>query len=220
MKISVQNNTAKIIEVLEGLGRVGGGDRTPGLHLSTVYRDLADASGMSKDYGSTQEDQRRGKAFRLGGFLWEEVYEKALAQLYGKLYPTLVQHQEVELDGIIGSPDLLDFHTETVLDTKFTWKSAYKLQDMEKNFWLHLVQNKGYGAMLGGWRKGKLVYYFCNGDYRESGPQYLEVDLEYTKLEIQENWQMLRAHAVRREWLKKGRDGKWQATSQTENGGK
>ncbi len=192
-------DTSKQLD-LSTLGETASGPRSPGVHVSEIWRNIESTLGKY-ERGTTEEDKRRGLTYQLGGFLWEEVFAYAFVSIFGKSWPgSLVVHHEVERDGIVGSPDLLDTVEERVIDTKCTWKSSNKLDDLEKNFWSWLVQLKAYCAMTG-WRRGRLVVYFVNGDYRESGPQVKQIDLEFSEQEVEETWQMLLAHARRRGWL-------------------
>lgn len=178
---------------LEALGRVASGIRAQGLHVSTIIRSIEETLGRYEKDDSA-EGQRRGRTYQLGGFLWEIVFGQAYADLLSRVYGELIIHKEVERDGVTGSPDLLDADEETVIDTKMTWRSSSRLDNLEKNFWSWLVQMKAYCAMLG-WRKARLVIFFANGDYRESGPQIKQIDLEFGEQEVEETWAMLMNHA-------------------------
>lgn len=195
-------DTSKQLD-LSALGEAVSGPRSPGVHVSSIWRDIESTLGVYEKR-TDEESKRRGLTYQLGGFLWEEVYAHAFVSIYGKSWPgNLVVHKEVERDGIVGSPDILDMVEERVIDTKATWKSSNKLENLEKNFWSWVVQQKAYCAMTG-WRRGRIVAYFVNGDYRDSGPQVKQIDLEFSEQEVEETWKMLKAHAERRGWLSAG----------------
>lgn len=111
---------------------------------------------------------------------------------------------EVELDGIIGSPDLISAELGMLGETKCTWGSSKHLADLENGtgkYWIWLVQIKGYLKMLRMLRC-RLFALFVNGNYKNGYQPELAVrDLEFTQKEIDENWRMITDHARRKGWL-------------------
>lgn len=174
-----------------------GQQRSPGLHLSTVYADI-EAQWVKRQ----PLDERDLAHYRAGGFLWEHAFSLAMRQaLIGK---SVSRPPEFELDGIVGSPDLVDYKNWAVWDTKFTWKSAAKLDRMERYFWPWITQMKGYLKMmqqLGPCCHAELYVFFVNGDYRPPVPSTRRLLLEFDQQEIDENWQMIVRHARNRGWL-------------------
>lgn len=166
-------------------------DRTAGpgvTHLSDIYGELNKVVNPQKDMGG-----RDIRVYRVFGFIWERV----MAEIYRAQDPERYQCLgEFECDGITGSPDILDIATCTVIDCKATWKSMSRLANLERDFFAWLCQNKGYCKMLG-WQAGRLVIFFVNGDYKDSGPQIVTLDLAYSAQEIEENWAMVVGHARR-----------------------
>lgn len=165
------------------------------VHLSAIYRDLEDQF-VKRDNTLSEEELN---AYRSMGFMWEWMVEKALAE--GLQDWACFRPGEVELDGIVGSPDLVDFNCDTVVDTKATWRSSRKLDALEKHFWPWLVQLKGYCKMLR-FRKGRVLVFCVNGDYKPPRPRIRCFNLEWTQREIDENWLMVVGHARRRGWIK------------------
>jgi hypothetical protein len=170
-------------------------DRSTGtLHLSQIYRELDDAINPKKEMG-----ERDLRVYRLFGLQFERV----MADAYQLRDPERFRASgEVEFEGVVGSPDLLDIATDTVIDFKLKWKSMKRLANLERDFFADVCQNKAYCRMLGeGWRKGLLVMGFVNGDYKESGPRVVEVSMEHTEQELEENWTLIKNHARSRGWL-------------------
>jgi len=174
--------------------------RSKGLHLSQIYDDLQQsARGMviGQDKLTSEELQW----YRSVGYVWERVVDDAFAKCL--LSPNCVRLGEVTVDGITGSPDLVDLSSDdwVVVDTKATFKSSRKLDDLEKNFWTWTVQLKGYCYMVKATRARLLVMHIC-GNYAPPRPIVKQLELEFTQEELQQNWNVLVAHARRRKWLK------------------
>lgn len=171
--------------------------RSAGLHLSTVYADI-EAQWLKRE---PLEEKDRA-AYMSGGFLWEHAFSRAFGQAISGL--DIGRPPELYLDGIIGSPDLIDYRQWRVLDTKFTWKSARKLDHMERYFWPWLCQMKSYLKMMqtmGTCDTAELYIFFVNGDYAPPIPSARHLVLEFDQQEIDENWQLVIRHARGRGWL-------------------
>lgn len=167
----------------------GSGDRTMDrLHLSTIYNDLEATLFPRKNSGADMNNQLWAEA----GFLWEGVLTRSLAEHCSP------RPGEVELDGIVGSPDGYDPTTGMLDEYKLTWKSIRNAHP--ENVWKWQVQVKGYCKMLGTTTARFHVFYVM-GDYRGSGPLYRSYLFSYTQREIDENWQLLVNHARNRGWL-------------------
>lgn len=177
------------------LATIAGNERSPGLHVSDIYQDLA--SILQKNEPMEYEELAH---YRAGGFIWERVMAAALnISMVDVFHPG-----EFQCDGIIGSPDALrvmgtgGWH---LVETKCTWKSVRKFDDhLEKFFWVWLVQMKAYCHMLE-IDTAELYAFFVNGDYRGSGPCSRARQFEFSKIELLENWNMLTQHAKRKGWL-------------------
>lgn len=170
-----------------------GQPRGEGVHFSTIMRDLEESLkprvAMEKGKLST---------YAAGGFLWEYVIESAMARsLESK---DCFRPGEIERDGVKMSPDLYDPGRLEVVELKCTWRSSNKWPAFEKHFWSWLCQMKAYAHALEV-NRARLVVFFVNGNYKDSGPQVKQARFEFTDGELQENWRMLVAHAKRRKWL-------------------
>jgi hypothetical protein len=178
----------------------GGDPRTPGVHLSGVIRWIAIQMGVltPDDRDCTDDRNEIGQAVQrfplearlkmAVGLAWEDWLSSQ--------YPDVMYHPgEMELDGILMTPDGLH-PNETLYEFKVTWKSAFKLFNEgydHKSFWMWRAQNMGYLKALG-WRKVRQCILYVNGDYRGSLPQFVELDVEYTQEEIDDNWRLMLKH--------------------------
>lgn len=129
----------------------------------------------------------------------ENLWETALTAAFRERAPLTIRPGEVELDGVIGSPDGINFSDYSLEEYKCTWKSVKTTPDQ---IWKWMVQTKGYCKMLDMTRVLFRVLYVM-GDYKHSGPIYREFWLEFSQEEIDMNWEMLINHAVRKGWLTK-----------------
>lgn len=148
------------------------------------------------------------------GLAWEERLPKH--------HPEICFHPgEVEVDGISmtidgatfsresdGSDAISIFHCDgegALHEFKLTWKSMNKGVDSE---WMWLTQQKGY---LYGLKHAHIMdstvsflhVFWVNGNYRrddtdpDSGPRYVIYRIDFSRLEIRENFDMIRAHRDR-----------------------
>jgi hypothetical protein len=173
----------------------GAGRSTGTLHLSTIYRDMFETAIQSGDSDITQDELAW---YAAGGFIWEQAF--SLAYREAVVGGDLARPDEWELDGIVGSPDVIRLSDWTLIELKCRWMSSWKLDALEKHFWLTLVQVKSYCLMVGT-DHAELHVFFVNGDYRPPMPRVRGVALEFTQRELQENWDAVTGHAKRRGWL-------------------
>jgi len=159
------------------------GRSTGRLHLSDIYGDLERELFPPKNTGN--------RYFAEIGFLFEEALSRAFRERLGK------RIGEVELDGIVCSPDGFDFENWILEEYKCTWRSSKMLPDQ---MWRWMVQIKGYCKVTETTRVLMRVLYL-NGNYRGSGPEYKHFNLDFTQDEIDVNWSMLVSHAKRKGWL-------------------
>ena len=173
-----------------------GVERSPGLHLSDVIREIGQELGMVPKDG-----ENSGWDLPLAGevgFLWEDVLGSVLGYRAG------TRPGEVVVDGIAGSPDGIEWESTgkpILAEYKATWKSV-RNGDPSDN-WKWMVQVKGYCYMI-----SKAYNLHCNrvrfrvlhinGDYKPPSPKYREWLLTFTKRELQENWDMILNHANRK----------------------
>jgi hypothetical protein len=179
--------------LLKLMGQSSGPRTRDQLHVSDIYKSInqeLDPKRFSDDGGPNLEKMEVG-------LLFESILEEALAQKYGTFRPG-----EVELDGVLMSPDGLNMTDEALEEFKCTWMSSrhgivdlygYPNQKFQHWFW----QMKAYCYALG-CRKAILTVLFVNGDYdRANGmnPQLKRYRIEFSEEELVENWSMLVNHA-------------------------
>lgn len=163
--------------------------RSPGLHVSDIYRALE------------RELDEKKKAWPGGvslyaetGFLFEEALEVAFRQRTGTDYRV----GEIIKDGVIMSPDGVNVAAWELEEYKCTWTSSNKPIGSR---WAWLTQIKSYLYGLDMCVCLLRVLYIC-GNYRDiRGPQYMEYRLEFDPVELETNWKMLIDYAHSREML-------------------
>src|ERR1700730_3643209 len=166
---------------------------TDKVHVSEVIRWVDNRvihRGQRKPYEdlSPNEKKRMGNYVSVG-YAWEDLVAQSLAPVFGGEY---VRTGEIELDGIVGTPDGLELTGMAVDETKATWRSSRR--DISTDFWSWMVQVKAYAHMLQLTRVSLLVF-FVNGNYADSGPQGKKFDIEFTDRELDDNWRMITANA-------------------------
>lgn len=165
------------------------------LHLSQIYRDMEQEALLRRKSEMTGDELAW---YGAAGYLWEHVF--SMAHQAAVLDGRLVRPGEWECDGIVGSPDGIDTDQWRIVELKFRWMSSAKFDQLEKFFWLELVQVRGYCKMIGT-REAELWVFFCNGDYRPPRPVVRGKLLEFNDQEIDESWAMITGHARRKGWL-------------------
>lgn len=169
--------------------------RSPGVHLTTVIRDMAKTAGIGKDSGFDEEDL---DWFAAGGHMWERIWDRVHQESIDKgLY---VSPGEFICDGIACTPDRIDLTRPAIIETKCRWKSATKFSNLEKEFWAELMQVKSY-CYVTGINEADLVVFFIAGDWRPPIPCVRASNLVFSDLELQESWSQIVAHAKWRKWL-------------------
>lgn len=172
----------------------GTNPRSEGLHLTDIIKSLMRKSGIEP--GKLNWDQR---TVFTAGFIWEEVldslwadvFSKALARLLARAYDWYFTG-EISLNGITGTPDGLDVNREwTLQEAKFTWRGV---KNKPEDNWYYMTQLKSYCKMLR-INKALLHVFFCNGDWRGSGPIYQPWLFTFKQHELEENWAMILNHA-------------------------
>ena len=156
--------------------------RSEGVHITDIISDLERELGVEYDNKWDQEI-----LFEIG-FMWEELLSLAFAERMAE------RPDELELDGIYLSPDGIT--DEAVEEYKCTFKSSRKTPE---DIWRWMVQTKGYCKAC---ERTKVVFrvLYLMGDYKGSGPQYKVYEIEFTEMEIEENWSMIQAHKNHRGW--------------------
>lgn len=167
--------------------------RSPGLHLSTIYRDMAETINPREPL-----DAQDLAFYGAGGFLFERVYD--MAHRDAVVRGELVRPGEFERDGIIGSPDALDFANNRIVELKMRWMSSWKFDQLERYFFFELLQIKCYLAMVH-WVEAELSVFFVAGNWRPPVPCVRSVILEFSEREVEDAWSSVVQHAVKRGWL-------------------
>lgn len=174
-----------------------GTPRTSGVHQSGIIQALLQAMDPNR-YANPVTEQAKSVYFA-AGFAFEQVVEGALlTALEDRIAENLMAAMEVERpgeiasEGILQSPDGLEFDTETVHEFKLTWMSSREgIAGPGAKKWLWQIQ--GYLHTLG-WTKAILWVLWVNGGYAPPVPQFMAYQLEFTPFEIAENWAMLLAN--------------------------
>ncbi len=155
------------------------------VHLSDIY------TSMEKEMNPRSVRESGNDLYWEVGFLFEEALGVVLGERLG------VRLGEVELDGIVMSPDGVDWVNGRLEEYKCTWKSSKTTPEV---VWKWMVQTKGYCKVLGFTEVLFRILYLM-GDYKGSGPQYKEFLVTFTQEDIDGNWEMVKAHAKRKGWL-------------------
>lgn len=152
-------------------------------------------------------------AYAALGFVVEKVFEAGIAAAC--LNDRYIRIGELELDGIAGSPDIVDTVEWCVVDTKCKWcssKHAADQESIESKFKKEIYQLKAYTYMVSKCTDrpcnvGVLWFCFVNGDYKEiakgvrSPPHWVARKFTFTENELADNWDMLKEEARRQGWL-------------------
>lgn len=187
-------------QLVERLARQQSPERSTGLHVSSVLRWI-DNHAIHKGQRKAFEDLSPAERVRMGGYttggwVWEDIVRESLVKV---LHRDLYYVGEVSTNGIVGTPDGLYINDgEWIQESKATWRSSRR--PLETDFRSWLWQIKSYCYMMDVPR-AKLDAMFINGDYRDSGPQIKQWEMEFTKRELEENWTMVLNNrtAMRRE---------------------
>ena len=170
-------------------------DRSPGLHLTDIIRDMAATAGIGKDSGFNEESL---DWFAGPGHLWERVWDRAHQEAVDS--GDLVSPGEFTVDGITGTPDRIDWSRPAIQEFKVRWKSAHKFESLEKEFWAEVTQTKGYCYMTQ-ILEADLIAFFVAGNWRPPVPEVRGVNMKFTELELEETWDQIKGHARWRKWL-------------------
>lgn len=175
-------------------------NRSAGIHLSDVIRDMALSAGvLDKKYDTEEMD----KVLVLLGIAWENEIVKQ--------HPDILFHPgEFTKDGLPGTPDGIcvvdgdlsiagyDPVSWRVHEFKYTRKSSrgflQHLESQSGKVWMYLVQIKCYCRLLDT-TEAWLHVLFANGDYSfDASPEYRIYKLVFTPEEIASNWKMITSH--------------------------
>lgn len=167
--------------------------RTNGLHLTDIIRSVMEDSGMQKTASGASWMPKQLSMAAEVGFMWEDLLSGAMKERL----PCRIG--EIELDGITMSPDGIEMLDDELILSEFkaVWASNKRLP---VDNWKWMSQVKGYCKGLD-LLKVKMYILYINGDWKGSGPTYDGFLIEFTQLEIDENWNMLVNHAKHKGWL-------------------
>lgn len=160
--------------------------RSPGVHISSVVKFMA--SSLQKQ-GQWAEEPL-GLAGQLGR-IWEVTIASTIAAA-GWSGAAFIRPGELECEGFIGSPDAIRLSDGAVQEFKATWKSSSG-SIFDKAPW-YLWQIKGYCYMTDT-KLATLYVLFLNGTYKPPLPEIGAWELEFSQLELEENWKAIRANA-------------------------
>lgn len=185
-----------------------GEQRSPGVHLSDVLRTMQQdvAPQTYGKPGSPFAPDATTELRFVCGFNFEYVMEQAFA----RRCMAIERIGEVEVDGIIGSPDGVDMKADPpeLLETKFTWKSTrgtpwpcdeheFIREDCDQcshvwdsKHWWWQAQMMAYCYMLG-LHVGVLRVLFVNGNYSTMAPCLRAWRFEWTQDELLRHWAQL-----------------------------
>ena len=166
----------------------------PEAHVSAVIRYLCISLGHFAAEDDAVEGERDYTLMELGS-AFEDAVVEALSNRWATANPDrFVRPGELELDGLIGTPDLLDTVLFAVVEIKLTKLSSNWGPDSIK-FWKYWVQLMAYCYMLRT-TKGFLHVCHINGDYRDNrSPCYRVYEANFSIAELGRNWRMLRLNA-------------------------
>lgn len=191
--------------------------RSPGLHLSSILRDLAFKTGvLDAKYNTPDNTDDLSSTTMMVGLAWEDF-------LAAHQHPEITYHPgELKLDGIAMSPDgisiaddedyaewlRVDVDSYILHEFKATRKSSRdfkrKLEIRDKKTLLWLWQIAAYRHALNriapkqACLSAKLHVMFMNGDYSRDGdggmPQYRIYILDFSEQDLANNWEMVISH--------------------------
>jgi hypothetical protein len=172
------------------------GPRTGGLHLTDILRDMAETAGIGKGESGFSEESLDW--FACMGWLWERVFDMAHREAIAD--GDISHTGEFECDGITGTPDRIDWRVPKIIELKCRWKSVNSFENLERSYWIELMQVAAYCWMTGIY-EADLIIFFVAGNWRPPVPQVKGAHLEFTELELAEKWRSIVAHAKHRGWL-------------------
>ena len=157
-------------------------------HVSDLIRAVEFRSGMRDGNIPDDRDELQTRLVWEMGLSWERVLGAALFAQKGM--SRIPGDGTIELDGLIATPDAVDYATGEPHECKATWGSSKYGIDLEKR-WNWKVQLASYCRMLSSNSGVFNVVYLC-GDYtRPFRPQVAMARVTYTDDELKKNWDML-----------------------------
>jgi len=191
--------------------KTSGDDRKKGLHLSDITKRMA----YEKDKKLNPNNPIDAMVLERG-FTWERVLEIALASRHERPGHRPEQIQE---DTIWMSPDWLNTEDDPIIEEWKCTKKSLK-QGFEGVSWHWLPNAMSYlrAALKRKWVRQSIIRFrlwWMNGDYSYESKSsdylllndYWKVDVEFSKRELEENWQAILASGRRYGLLKE--EDKW-----------
>ena len=167
------------------------GERTPGLHLSDILQDLYIRLNKPKRRG---EEEAGPELLWTLGLGWEHLLSWAWSQAFPEIPHQVIHPGEFQKDGIWMTPDRVDVGVPCVIEMKCTFKSFAKnpIDDM----WYYIVQGKAYCHALELDRCRYYVMFIKDllGGYGHGMIPPKVWDVEFTKGELERNWEMITNH--------------------------
>lgn len=157
-------------------------ERTPGVHLTDLLnaRELA----MGEEGFAPEPEETTQTRFALG-FAWELAIERALNELWGEMHSRIIRVGEVELDGVLMTPDAVDVADGCLEEWKCSKLSSQRDPGRYRRY---ITQMMCYCHALG-LTEARLRVLHLNGDYREErGPLIKSWRFEFEVGELETNW--------------------------------
>lgn len=177
----------KIVPVAHGLNLLASGlVRSPGLHMSTLYNDLYQDLEPERFVRGVEPNP----LMLALGLAWERWLEQAIRAA------GIVVVRPGELmtpEGIAYSPDgIIENGQMRLLEYKLTWMSSR--EDIQSpKFGKYFTQMKLYCHHLET-TLGRLYVLHVNGDYKPPAPILNTYDIEFSRRELANEWQMVQNH--------------------------
>ncbi len=204
-----------ITPIPHGLGDYIGksGERTPGLHMSTLFNSFYEDFDPGK-YRHDDEPDNLHLLFEFG-LAFEQCMERALQARYvASSDDTLIYerpdeqiHEEDGLPPILYNPDLfiMEKGVFRIGEIKLTWMSNKDVPKAPGEFFpdkfaKYETQLKMYCRCLQCYF-GRLIICFVNRDWKKHsktnlmGPELMCFDYTFTRQELDEEWDMVIGHA-------------------------
>lgn len=165
----------------------------PSAHTSAVIRDLCIRLGHFAE--DPVEGERDYTLMELGS-AFEEAVVFFLARRYAAADPArFCQPGELEKEGLIGTPDLLDVLAWAIHEIKLTKLSSNQPLDGPK-FWKYWMQLGTY-CYMAETTLGYLHVCHLNGNYKENrSPDYRVYEVHWTMDELRRIWRQMKTHAA------------------------
>ena len=167
-------------------------ERSGGLHVSHIIKSISEDVF---NYSKPEMEQQSLETYRIAGFLFERA-------LYEIILVDEAVHRigEIELDGIIMTPDAVNLGNNHGIESKCTWRSMkHNVLDVTGEFSEWHQQMMAYGKALSIYTWDLWVM-FMNGDYgKNRRPKIRHWEIKYEEEEVDVNWRRIRNHGL---WMK------------------